>query len=75
MTSDNGNGTVCELPPAQLYKFSLKLESTAKGLRIHCHCYGNSSEEVRTAALQLYCETEEDLKRHKLPIAKLEVAP
>jgi hypothetical protein len=72
MTSENGNGY--ELPPPTLYSRSVKLESTAKGIRLHINVYGNTNEEVREAALKLYCDMEQDCKEHKIPLAKIEVA-
>ena len=73
MTSDNGNGY--ELLPPQIYSKSIKLESTAKGLRIHAHCYGNDSVQLRKDILSLYCDIEQDLIDKKLQIAKMEVVP
>jgi hypothetical protein len=73
MTSDNGNGY--ELPPPQIYSKSIKLESTTKGLRILCHCYGDDSVQLRKDILTLYCDIEQDLIKKNLPIAKMEVAP
>ena len=73
MTSDNGNGY--ELPAPQIYSKSIKLESTAKGLIIHCHCYGDDSVQLRKDILTLYCDIEQDLIKKNLPIVKMEVAP
>jgi hypothetical protein len=64
-----------ELPPPQLHKFSLKLESTQKGVRLHVHCYGDTSEEVRKNAISCFLDAENDLREKHIPIAKMEVAP
>jgi hypothetical protein len=74
MTSDNGNNGY-ELPPSQIYTKSIKLESTAKGIRIHLHCYGDDSVQLRKDILTLYCDLEQDLIKKQLPIAKMEVTP
>jgi hypothetical protein len=36
------------------YPYSLKLESTQKGVRIHTHVYGNSTKEVIDQSMELY---------------------
>ncbi len=55
------------------FTHSAKLTSTAKGVRIDVHCYGNSSEEVRQQLLKTYVGIETDLRNHCIPIAPIEL--
>ena len=55
------------------FSHSAKLTSTAKGVRIDVHCYGNSSEEVRQQLLKMYVGIETDLRNHSIPIAPIEL--
>ena len=55
------------------FSHSAKLTSTAKGVRIDVHCYGNSSEEVRQQLLKTYVGIETDLRNHCIPIAPIEL--
>lgn len=55
------------------FSHSAKLTSTAKGVRIDVHCYGNSSEEVRQQLLKMYVGIETDLRNHCIPIAPIEL--
>lgn len=54
------------------FSHSAKLTSTAKGIRIDVHCYGNSSEQVRQQLLKTYVGIETDLRNHGIPIAPIE---
>ena len=54
------------------FSHSAKLTSTAKGVRIDVHCYGNSSEEVRQQLLKMYVGIETDLRNHSIVIAPIE---
>ena len=54
------------------FSHSAKLTSTAKGVRIDVHCYGNSSEEVRQQLLKTYIGIETDLRNHSIAIAPIE---
>ena len=46
-----------ELPTLQQFSHSIKVEETAKGLRIHVHVYGNNEDETIESALRTYTKT------------------
>jgi hypothetical protein len=43
-----------EIPPAQIYTHSLKIEDTQKGVRFTVHVYANSSDRAIDEAFSLY---------------------
>ena len=46
--------TDVEVPPAQIYTHSLKIEDTQKGVRFTVHVYANSSDVTIDQAFTLY---------------------
>jgi uncharacterized protein (TIGR02271 family) len=46
-----------ELPILQQFSHSIKVEETAKGLRIHVNVYGNNEDETIESALRTYTKT------------------
>lgn len=56
------------------YAYSVRLESTAKGLVMPTvHVYGNDMETARKQAVEQYVKITEDLKAKGITIASLEV--
>jgi hypothetical protein len=53
------------------YAYSLKLETTAKGIRPHIHVYSNDENEVVTASRRIYEEIVAGLKEDRLPVAPM----
>jgi hypothetical protein len=41
----------------QQFSHSIKVEETAKGIRVHVHVYGNDEEETIESALRTYEKT------------------
>jgi len=53
------------------YPFSAKLEDSQSGVRITCHCYSTSVEQLRRDLLSVYVGIQNDLRNHSIPIAKV----
>lgn len=51
------------------YPYSIKIEQTAKGLRVHAHVYGNNEEETISSAISTYEKTINQLKKDGNKIA------
>jgi hypothetical protein len=58
--------------PSQ-WSHSVKLEETAKGVRIHVHVYANNQEDAIAEALETYMNTRNACKENKIPLAPMEV--
>jgi hypothetical protein len=60
-------------PEPVTYAYSVKLESTAKGLIMPTiHVYSNDMETARTEAVEQYAKTIDELKAKGLLIASME---
>ena len=59
--------------PSQ-FTHSVKLEETAKGVRISVHVYGNGKDITLEGAIQTYLETKEYCEQKKIPLAPMEVS-
>lgn len=57
--------------PELAFTHSIKLEPTAKGYRIHVHCYGNSAEAVAEENMNCIRIQEQKLKDDNKPIAPM----
>jgi hypothetical protein len=51
----------------------LKLEDTAKGIRISVHVYTNDRETAINEAIETYLKTRTKAEKEKIPIAPMEV--
>ena len=51
----------------------VKLEDTAKGLRITVHVYATSMDAAVTEAFRLYSMCQTEAERRKIPLAPIEV--
>jgi hypothetical protein len=61
-------------PDPVVYAYSVKLESTAKGLVMPTiHVYSNDMETARRQAVEQYAKLTEDLKAKGIAIASMEV--
>jgi len=56
-----------------IYTHSLKLEETAKGIRIHVHVYATDRQTALTEAFELYKGAKREAESRKIPIAPVEV--
>lgn len=58
----------------QSYTHSLKLEETAKGLRISVHVYTNDQEEAIEEAFNTYLKAKMTATDNKIPLAPVVMA-
>jgi hypothetical protein len=56
------------------YTHSIKLEDTAKGIRISVHVYANNRQTALTEALNTYQDMKNLCTDNKRPIAPMEIA-
>jgi len=59
--------------PAQ-FTHSLKIEDTAKGIRISVHCYANDRQTAINEAFTTYLETKQRADKEKIPLAPMEIS-
>ncbi len=55
------------------YTHSVKIEDTAKGIRLSVHVYANGLETAVSEAIKLYQATKQKAKKEKIPVAPMEV--
>jgi hypothetical protein len=55
------------------YTHSLKLEETAKGVRISVHVYGNDDNDTIKDVVQTYVTTRKKLEDERIPLAPMEI--
>ena len=58
--------------PSQ-YTHSVKLEETAKGVRVHIHIYANGQDEAIEQALETYLSVRKNCEENNIPLAPMEV--
>jgi hypothetical protein len=58
--------------PAQ-YTHSIKIEDTAKGIRLSVHCYATDRQTAIKEAIGTYLETKQRAEKEKIPLAPIEV--
>lgn len=56
------------------YTHSVKIEDTAKGIRISIHVYTNDLDTAVTESVKLYQETKKLADKEKIPLAPIEVS-
>jgi hypothetical protein len=60
-------------PEPVIYSHSLKLEETAKGLRISVHVYSNNQEQAIEEAFNTYLKAKITAIDNKIPLAPVEI--
>jgi hypothetical protein len=55
------------------YTHSVKMEDTAKWIRISIHVYTNGLETAVNEAIKLYQATKQKAEKEKIPVAPMEV--
>jgi hypothetical protein len=55
------------------YSHSLKLEETAKGIRLSVHVFTNSRDTAINEAITTYLETKQKCEKEKIQVAPFEV--
>jgi len=58
--------------PAQ-FTHSVKIEDTAKGIRLSVHVYANDLDSAMNEAIKLYQATKQKAEKEKIPVAPMEV--
>lgn len=56
----------------QQYSHSLKLEETAKGVRVHVHVYANSNDDVIEQTFKTYKDAKDKAKAEGITLAPME---
>jgi hypothetical protein len=56
------------------YTHSVKLEDSAKGVRISVHVYANDRETAINQAIQTYDLTKRGLENINIPVAQMEIS-
>ena len=64
--------STASMPEQPTYSHSLKLEETAKGLRISCHIYAMSSGEAIEQAFQTYLHAKMKAIDNKIQLAPID---
>jgi hypothetical protein len=62
-----------EIPEKPAFSHSVKLEQTAKGVRVTVHVSTNSFKDVRYEAVDLFIKVQQDLQIQGIPLAPIEV--
>ena len=65
------NSSTASMPENPSYSHSLKLEETAKGLRISVHIYANNSEAIEHA-FNKYLKAKMTAMDNKIPLAPVD---
>lgn len=60
-----------EQPQQQQFSHSVKLEETAKGVRVSVHVYADTAEHARQEALKVYLGIVHDLQSHDVKLAPM----
>ncbi len=64
--------TAEDLTISSQYPYSVKLEETSKGVRVHVHVYSNSQNEVIEEIEQTYLKTKQKLMDDGIQLAPME---
>lgn len=60
------------IPEQPAYSHSLKLEETAKGLRISVHVYANDHEKAIEESFNMYLKAKMTAQDNKIPLAPVD---
>ena len=55
------------------FTHSIKIEDTAKGIRLSVHCYANDRQTAINETIATYLETKKLADKEKIPIAPMEI--
>jgi hypothetical protein len=61
------------MPEQPAYSHSIKIEDTAKGIRLSVHVYANSTGEAIEQAFSTYLTAQQTARDNKIPIAPMEI--
>lgn len=71
LMADNNNDRGTEIPSQ--FSHSVKLEQTAKGVRVTVHVSANSPTTARQEAIDMYIATQAELRDKGIEIAPIDV--
>ena len=66
------NSNTASMPELPVYSHSLKLEETAKGIRLSVHVYANSTGDAIEQAFNMYLKAKITAVDNKIPLAPVE---
>jgi hypothetical protein len=61
-----------EIPEKPIFSHSVKLEQTAKGVRVTVHVSSDNFHDARMQSTELFIKVTEDLKIQGVPLAPIE---
>jgi hypothetical protein len=61
-----------QMPEQPIYSHSIKIEDTAKGIRLSVHVYANSTGEAIEQAFNTYLKAKMTAMDNKIPLAPVE---
>jgi len=62
-----------EIPQLQQYTHSVKIEDSAKGIRISVHVYTNNKDTAINEVIKTYLEMKLKAEQNKIPVAPMEI--
>ena len=62
-----------QMPEPVIYSHSIKIEDTAKGIRLSVHVYANSTGEAIEQAFNTYLKAKITAIDNKIPLAPVEI--
>ncbi len=63
-----------EIPQLQQYSHSVKIEDSAKGIRISVHVYTNNKDKAIDEAISTYLDMKAAVEANKIPVAPMEIS-
>jgi len=63
-----------EIPQLQQYSHSVKIEDSAKGIRISVHVYTNNKYKAIDEVIKTYLDMKAAAEANKLPVAPMEIS-
>jgi hypothetical protein len=66
------NSNNASMPENPIYSHSVKIEDTAKGIRLSVHVYANSTGEAIEQAFTMYLKAKMTAMDNKIPLAPVD---
>jgi len=63
-----------EIPNLVQYTHSVKIEDSAKGIRISVHVYTNNKDAAIDEVIKTYLEMKVKAEQNKIPVAPMEIS-
>jgi hypothetical protein len=71
--NENAHLDSVEVPEKPIFSHSVKLEQTAKGVRVTVHVSSDNFHDARMQSTELFLKVQEDLKIQGIPLAPVEL--